>query len=284
MNFNDQAKGIFITVCAVLIISPDSLIIRLLNLDHWTLLFWRGLFIFIGIMVLLILFYRFKTLQQFHKIGKSGVILIVLFTASTLFFVVALTYTSVANALVIIATAPIFAVMLSRIILDESVTFFTAATILIVLAAIGLIVSESYQAGTLFGDLCAMGTAVCIAAGFVTTRASKHINMIPAIALSSALTSIIALLVANSIYINEDQFKLLVVLGLILTIGMGLLIIGPRYISAPQVSLLMPLETVFGTLLVWIILDEKLSNTTIIGGAIIIICLTFHSYNSIRKA
>ena len=284
MKFNDQAKGILITVCAVLIISPDSLIIRLLNLDHWTLLFWRGLLISMGMMISLTLFYRLTTLQQFQKIGKSGILLILLFSASTLFFVIALTYTSVANTLVIIATAPIFAVILSRIILGESVNLFTALTSLIVLAAIGLIVSESYQTGTLFGDLCALGTAVCIAGSFVTTRRSKHINMIPAIALSSALTSMIALFVANSIDINMDQFKMLVVLGLILTLGMGLLIIGPRYISAPQVSLLMPLETVFGTLLVWLIVGEELSNTTVIGGAIIIISLMLHSFSSIRNA
>ena len=284
MIFNDHAKGILITVCAVLIISPDSLIIRLLDLNHWTLLFWRGLFISIGMMCSLALFYRFDTLQQFRKIGKSGILLILIFTASTLFFVVALTYTSVANALVIIATAPIFAVILSRIILAESVTIFTAMTILIVLAAIALIVSESYQSGAIFGDLCAMGTAICIAGGFVTTRRSKHINMIPAIALSSALTALIALLIADSIQINAQQLKLLVILGLILSVGMGLLIIGPRYISALQVSLLMPLETVFGTLLVWIIIGEQLSRTTIAGGLIIIVFLTLHSYNSIRNA
>lgn len=283
MNFNDQAKGIVITVCAVLIISPDSLIIRLLNLDHWTLLFWRGLFISIGMIISLTFFYRSSTLQQFQKIGKPGILLILLFTASTLFFVIALTYTSVANALVIIATAPIFAVILSRLILGESVNVLTALTSLIVLAAISLIVSESYQAGTLLGDLCAMGTAICIAGSFVTTRASKHINMIPAIALSSAVTAIIALLAANSVDINTDQFKLLLLLGLLLTLGMGLLIIGPRYISAPQVSLLMPLETVFGTLLVWLIVGEELSSTTLIGGAIIIISLTIHSYGSIRN-
>ena len=284
VNFSDQSKGIIITVCAVLIISPDSLIVRLLDLDHWTLLFWRGLLVSAGMMISLTLFYRVNTFQQFRKIGNSGLLLIILFTASTLFFVIALTYTSVANTLVIIATAPIFAVILSRIILAEKISIFTAITIVIVLASISLIVSESYQGGTLAGDLCAMGTAICIAGSFVTTRRSRHINMIPAIALSSALTATIAFLAADSIYINTGQFNLLVILGLILTIGMGLLIIGPRYIPAPQVSLLMPLETVFGTFLVWIIIGEPLSNTTIMGGLIIIIFLTLHSYHSITNA
>ena len=237
MKLTDQAKGIFITVAAVLIISPDSLIVRLLDLDHWTLLFWRGLLVSAGMIISLTVFYRSDTLQQFRKIGKSGLLLIILFTASTLFFIIALTFTSVANTLVIIATAPIFAVILSRVILGETVSLFTAVTILIVIGAIALIVSESYHGGALFGDLCAMGTAVCIAGSFVTTRQSRHVNMIPAISLSSALTSIIALLAADSIYINADQLILLVILGLILTLGMSLLIIGPRYISAPQVSL-----------------------------------------------
>ena len=284
MKFNEQAKGILITVCAVLIISPDSLIIRLLNLDHWTLLFWRGLLISIGVITSLALYYRRDTLLQFRKIGYSGILLINTFTASTVFFVIALTYTSVANTLVIIATAPIFAVILSRIILGESVTVFTNVTILVVLAAIVLIVSESYRRGTVFGDLCAVVTAVCIAGSFVITRRSRHINMIPAIALSSALTATIALLVADSININHSQFLLLGILGLILMTGMGLLIIGPRYISAPQVSLLMPLETVFGTLLVWKFVGEPLSIKTIIGGAVIIIFLILHSYCSIRNA
>lgn len=281
---SDQAKGIAITVCAVLIISPDTLIVRLLNLDHWTLLFWRGTLVASGILISLCLFYRSNTLRQFRNIGSAGLTLILLFTASTLSFVIALSYTSVANTLVIIATAPIFAAVLSRFILGESINIFTAFTILAVLSAIVLIVSDSYRMGTLFGDVCAMGTAVCIAASFVTTRRSKHINMIPAIALSSMLTAAIALLVADSILIDADQFKLLLILGSILTLGMGLLIIGPRYISAPQVSLMMPLETVFGTFLVWTVIGEPLSYTTVIGGAVIIISLTFHSYYMIQNA
>ena len=71
MKLTDQAKGIFITVAAVLIISPDSLIVRLLDLDHWTLLFWRGLLVSAGMIISLTVFYRSDTLQQFRKIGKS---------------------------------------------------------------------------------------------------------------------------------------------------------------------------------------------------------------------
>lgn len=284
MNLNEQTKGILITVCAVLIISPDSLFIRLLDLDHWTLLFWRGLLVSTGMIIMLGFYFRSNTLRQIRNIGAAGVLLIIIFTGSTVSFIFALSYTSVANTLVIIATAPIFAAILSRVILGESISLMTAITILVVIAAITLIVSDSYQTGTLFGDLCAVFTAVCIAGSFVITRRSKHVSMIPAIALSGALTAVIALVVADSVAISFSEFKLLFMLGCMLVIGMGLLIIGPRYIPAPQVSLLMPLETVFGTFFVWLIIGEPISVKTIAGGSIIILFLTLHSYISIRKA
>ena len=43
MNLTDKQKGIFLSLFGVLIITPDSLFIRLINIPSWELLFYRGL-------------------------------------------------------------------------------------------------------------------------------------------------------------------------------------------------------------------------------------------------
>ena len=43
-----HAKGLLITACGVLIISPDGLLTRLIVADHWTMIFWRALLLSFG--------------------------------------------------------------------------------------------------------------------------------------------------------------------------------------------------------------------------------------------
>ena len=40
---NDHARGLALAITGILILTPDSLLIRLITVDHWSLLFWRGL-------------------------------------------------------------------------------------------------------------------------------------------------------------------------------------------------------------------------------------------------
>ena len=55
---NDHAKGLLFTFLGVLALGPDTLIVRLIDINHWTLLFWRGLFIAIGILAVMSIRYR----------------------------------------------------------------------------------------------------------------------------------------------------------------------------------------------------------------------------------
>jgi drug/metabolite transporter (DMT)-like permease len=66
-------------------------------------------------------------------------------------------------------------------------------------------------------------------------------------------------------------------------LAFSLLFFAPRYISAAEVSLLMPMETVFGTALVWFYIGEEPSNRTIIGGVVIIVVLSINSVIGIRQ-
>ena len=43
MNLSDKQKGITLSLIGVLLITPDSLLIRLIDIPSWELLFYRGL-------------------------------------------------------------------------------------------------------------------------------------------------------------------------------------------------------------------------------------------------
>jgi len=265
-------------------LSPDTLIIRLINVEPWTLLFWRGLLTAVGIGILALIFHRRATARAFRRVGRSGLMLALIFTGSTLSFINALHYTSVANTLVIVSAAPVFAALLSRVFLAERVSRHTWITMAVVIGAVGLTVSGSFGGGSWIGDLCALATSICVASTFVISRHARARDMTPAMALSGLLTALAALPLAAPATVDARAMALLIMLGLLLTVAFALLIVGPRYVSAPEVSLLMPLETVLGTGLVWVLLGEQPSVQSILGGFIIIAALSVHSSIALRQA
>ena len=61
--------------------------------------------------------------------------------------------------------------------------------------------------------------------------------------------------------------------GFFIGIASWLLTLGPRYLSSPEVSLLVLLETVFAPILVWLVIGEFPGHLAIIGGSLIIVTL-----------
>jgi drug/metabolite transporter (DMT)-like permease len=280
---SDHLKGLLITVAGIIALSPDSLLVRLIDTDQWTLIFWRGIISGIGIGLLSACFHGRNTPTAFRRVGRPGILLSMVFTASTLFFITALHHTSVANTLVLAGTAPIFAAIMSRVFLAEHVHLRTWITIFLVVGAVGVIISESYGGGNIWGDMSALACAVMMGATFVIMRQSKGHDMTPAMALSGFVTALVVFPLALPFEISSSDAVLILALGLVISVAFGLLTIGPRYITAPEVSMLMPLETVVGTFLVWVFLNELPSVQAVGGGAVIILALSIHSAFAIRN-
>ncbi len=276
-------KGLLITAAGILLLSPDSLIIRLIEADQSTILFWRGFFVFEGMLLITAIVHRRRTPAAFKAIGLPGLGVALMWAFSTFFFISALLHTSVANTLIIISTSPVFAALLSRIFLREKIARHTAITIIVVITAVALIVSGSYKSGSWLGDFFALGTAVCVACTFVFTRQKKECDMTPAVALSGLLIALVALPFASPFAVSVQTAWLFLSLGLLLTLALGLLFIGPRYIPAAEVSLMLPLETVLGSLIVWLVLGEQPTVNAMLGGAIVVIALMLHSAIALRK-
>jgi drug/metabolite transporter (DMT)-like permease len=282
LKLTTQAKGLLITTAGVLAISPDTLLVRLLNLEKWSLLFYRGIIMAVCLSLLTLLLNGKETPEQFRKIGIPGLLIALLFTGSTICFVTSLYYTSVANTLIIVSASSMFAALYSRFLLQEQIPLRTLITMVVVISSIAYIVSDSLGGGSLKGDLLAVFSSMFIAGAFTVTRRTRACNMIPASALSGLLTAVISYFPATFTVLDLHSSILMLLLGLALATAFALLTLGPRYISAPEVSLLMQLETVLGPLFIWLVIGEQPANSALVGGIIVITALALHSLLGLR--
>ncbi len=109
--------------------------------------------------------------------------------------------------------------------------------------------------------------------------------MVPAMALSGLLSAVLVLPLASPLDLDQGQAGLLLLLGLIvLPVSFGLITLGPRYMPAPEVALVLLLETVLGPYWVWLIIGETPSSRAFIGGSIVIGALILHSALALRQA
>ena len=169
---SDHARGLLITACGVLVISPDGLLTRLIGTDHWTMIFYRALFLSFGMLLVLGFTRRGRIWQQYRTLRGGALFKVAAYSLGTISFVFAINHTSVANTLVILSTTPLFAALVSRVLLGEKIEPRVMAAIGLVGAGIGVIAygSAGDRDASLLGDLVALGGAFFLACGFSFVR------------------------------------------------------------------------------------------------------------------
>jgi drug/metabolite transporter (DMT)-like permease len=287
INNNNQVKGLILTSIGVLAIVPDSILIRLIQADILTITFWRALIPGIIISIAVMIFYRKPTIEFIKSPKPSGLIFIVSHSFGTLLFVVAIELTSIANALFIISTSPIFAAIISRIFLNEKITIRMIFTIIGALIGIGIITFGSFNNERVFavGDVAALGTAFCLAISLTAARSASNFSMIPAVGISSLATPLCILYFIDPFNLQFSDWMFILLLGVVFApIATCLIATGPRYITSAEVSLLLLLEAVLAPILAWFILFEFPGYETIIGGIIVISVLVFSNIMALHHS
>ena len=276
---SQHAKGLIITALGVLIISPDGLLTRLILVDHWTLIFWRTLFLSFGMWLIVNLTYPNRTWQKYKSMGRGGAMMVLIYAMGTVSFIVAITHTSVANTLIILSTTPLFAAFIGWIFLREPIPVRTWCAILLVGIGIFVISSDSdNQASSLFGDLAAMSGAFFLATGFTVVRRFPAISIFPVISTSGLLTALMVLPLAQPFSVTQSDMGYLLIMGIyMLPVATALMYLGPKYIPAPEVGLMLLLESILGPIWVWLALGEQPGIRTFIGGAIILSTLAINT-------
>ncbi len=287
---SSHAKGLLITACGVLVISPDGLLTRLIETDHWTMIFWRALLLSFGMWLMISLTNPNRVCQQYKTVPGPGLLMVGAYSLGTISFIFAITHTSVANTLIILSSTPLFAALISRVILHEKIQPRTMLAILLVGVGIAVIASGSVNGdgvaqGGLLGDLAAIAGSFFLACGLTFVRRFPRISTFSAISCGGLLTSLLVLPLASPLAISQSDLGYLLIMGLyVVPIGSALLYIGPRYIPAAEVGLLLLLESILGPVWVWLALAERPGFYTLVGGAVVLSTLAINTIWALRHA
>ena len=284
-NLTDQQKGSLLAFVAVMFITPDSLFIRLSNVDTWGLVFYRGIIPFLTVFLGMLIIYKLSFFKMLLTSGYHGIIYIGTFSITNITFVVSIQNTNVANTLVMIATAPMLSAILGAIFLKEPPDRKTWVSIIITFLAIIYIFFDSIKLGNFYGDILGFITAIGLAVGAVTIRSAKSKNLVPAAVIGKLFVATFALFFIES-FVLENNDLIIVPLMCILCVAIPfvLVTIAPRFIPAAEVNLFFLLETIIGPIWVWLIIKEQPSIETLYGGAIIITTIAIHSFLKLKNS
>ena len=281
-----RVKGVLITVAGVLVSTPDGLLLRLIASDEWTVLFWRGLLSGLAIFAGLAAVHGRRLPAQILGIGRAGLWAAVFFSAGTVLFVVSITSTTVANALFIVNTAPFFAATIAWLWFNEAVPARTWGAIACALFGVGVIAAGSVGrgGGSLLGDAAAVGAAISVAATFSLARAARTRSMVPAMGIAGFITALAVIPLSATLAVAPDAVIYMGLMGLVVApLGFSLMVLGPRYLPVPEVSLLLLIEAVLGPLLVWLVVGESPGTLGLVGGAIVIGTLVISNVLALRS-
>ena len=284
-NLTDQQKGSLLAFVAVMFITPDSLFIRLSNVDTWGLVFYRGIIPFMTVLIGMLIIYKLNFFKILFTSGYHGIFYVITFSVTNITFVVSIQNTNVANTLVMIATAPMLSAILGAIFLKEPPDKKTWISIIITFLAIIYIFYDSLKLGNFYGDILGFVTAIGLAVGAVIIRSAKNKNLVPAAVVGKLFVATFALLFIESFaLVGIDLLIVPLMCILCVAIPFVLVTIAPRFIPAAEVNLFFLLETIIGPIWVWLIIKEQPSLETLQGGLIIITTIAIHSYLKLKHS
>ena len=282
---SENTKGILIAFLGALLLTPDTLFMRLSEMDVWTMLFWRGFQMGIILIFMTLCVKEFR--NNFYLIFKKKGIFIVLIQAlGSVFFTLGIVNSSVALILFCIATGPLFAALFSVLILKEKINKATVYASLISLLGIIIVVTDPKKvlnapdSSIFFGAFCGLITAISLGLYFVLLRANPKMPALGTTGFGAIITGIVGFLLMDLNNILNGSIIAISISGIvILPLSFAALALATKYTIATNISLMMLLETIIGPLWVAIFLNEIPGDQMIFGGMIVIFTLAIYFLN-----
>jgi len=285
MNIIYKAPGYVLCLLGGFFLSWGGLIIRSFETnDIWQILLIRSLFFIIALTVFLFLTYKKNTIKVVKKSGFPAIIAGLFLSLSFVAYVVAMSKTTVANVVFIISTQTIFLALFGFLFLKEKITLRGLIAITLAFAGMLVMVGDSINQGTLFGNIVAFAIPINFTILVMIIRKFPDLDMVPAIFYSGIFSGIYGLVLASNLTFSSNDILMGFLLGVPqLAFGFICVTIGTKTTKAVTVGLLMLLETIFAPIWVWVFLNEVPPISVFMGGAIIISAVILKSFDKSLK-
>lgn len=291
-------KIYFLLLFAVLLLSTDALLVlEVSDLNEWTLIFMRYWLMGLTITIYFFITEREQCIAKFYNIGYLGIVASFFSAASGICYVFALLNTHVANVMVIMTSSSIFAAIFSYVIFFELVPLRTIITMIVILISVVVIIALELTSdfdNNWFGNFMAVLSSFFTALYFVMIRGinrgkkpKDEIDLIPCLILSASIQAIIAAGAGafNDLQTLSDHDLIFLMLQgvIVLPLGSSLLTYVTKFITAPEVTLFMLLDTILEPLWCWLADLDTASLATLWCGIVVVVALATNSYIALTE-
>lgn len=139
-RISKQLIGSVICIAGVLILTPDTLLIRLVqDVPNYTVQFVKFAIFAIALFIPYVLYHGNESYMKFVELGKLGFLAGLIWGISNVFFINAVQQTYVGNVLVILASAPMFAALFSYIIQRHILPLRTGITCVVAFGVVAMV-------------------------------------------------------------------------------------------------------------------------------------------------
>lgn len=278
MDTRANLQGAALVCGAALAWSSGGFLVRLIEgVDGWTIAFWRSAFMVLTIGGVVFATRGAAAFAAYRAVGWTGVLSGLLFGSAFVMFILAVTYTSVANAVVLQSAAPLVTAVLARLFLGESLTPRTLVAVGAAIGGVALMFAGALGGGDLLGNGLALGVAIVFGANIVVVRSGRGLDLVPATVLAGLFAMAATLPMAALGSPSPAGFAVLATMGsLQLGLGLFLFMRGAPRLNAAQVGLLSLLEVLLGPIWVWIAFGELPSPLALAGGALLLAAVAAH--------
>ncbi len=286
---NVPKYGILFVFAAGVLWSTVGLGIRIIeDAVVWQILLYRSISMCLFLYVVIRLRSKESPFSQIKRTGfpaiLAGLSLVLAYSGG----IYAIQNTSVANAMLLFATAPFMAAVLGWLVLKEPVRVATWGAILLALCGIAIMFSNTTGDVAFLGSLAALGSALGFAIFTVALRWGRTGEMLPSVFLSglfaAAITLAICLIQDISLALSLQDGSVAMGMG-VFQVGAGLILytLGSRSLPAAELALLSLAEVLLGPFWVWLFLNETASPNTLIGGSVLLVAIVGNAISGKRR-
>ena len=274
---SNNSKGIFLAFIGVLILTPDTLFMRLSELERWQMVGWRGVLMGVTLFVIWLLVMKKNPRKELVSlVSIPGILVMFSMAFNSINFTLGVAETSIMVVLTALATMPLFAAFLSVFLLNERQPLLGWAILILAIIGVGIVVNDGSNAtnipdgSVILGGFYGLMTALGLAFTFTLARKYEWLAVIPATCIASLISGIIAFYVSPEGGIDFSAPISVIMMGVIICpFSFALLLIAPKYTQASMVSLIMLLEMILGPIWVWVGIGEAPTLVMIFGAFIV---------------